>query len=297
MPATCSRKIACPDCGHSYARPIWLARHRADAHRRVRARARARSIELAPPPPPRAPHPQPDMSFAPNHDPVTDDVLMAESPAPDAGSEATPTQCSTAARVERFSEAGTPTAHDDDARHPSDRDFDPSQPWKPFESEADFVLARFMVTFDISQVAMDNLLKTVLPVLGVNHPVSSVYHVKQRIDEMEDGLGHQSWTRETTNGQWTDAHPEPISFYRRDILTCARWLLRQPAYDGQLKYAPERHFNEEGGRIYTEMHTCDWWWEKQVCVPLPTRGGAPDADGGIDLAARWRHHRAAHLHV
>jgi hypothetical protein len=78
MPATCSRKIACPDWGHSYARPIWLARHQANVHRRARARTRARSIESAPPPPPRVPHPQPDMSSAPNHDPVTDDVVGSE---------------------------------------------------------------------------------------------------------------------------------------------------------------------------------------------------------------------------
>jgi hypothetical protein len=58
-----------------------------------------------------------------------------------------------------------------------DRGFDPSKPWKPFKSEAGFMLARFMVTFSISEVAMDYLLKTVLPVLGVNHAVSSVYHV------------------------------------------------------------------------------------------------------------------------
>jgi hypothetical protein len=38
-------------------------------------------------------------------------------------------------------------------------------------------LTRLSSLTRISEVAMDYLLKTVLPVLGVNHAVSSVYHV------------------------------------------------------------------------------------------------------------------------
>jgi hypothetical protein len=116
---------------------------------------------------------------------------MADPPASDATCEATPTLCSTAARVEHFSTASAPIPRADDARHHSDCDIDPSQPWKPFDSEADFMLARFMVTYNISEVAIDYLLKTMLPVLSVNHAVSPVYHVKRRIDETEDGLSHQ----------------------------------------------------------------------------------------------------------
>jgi hypothetical protein len=244
------------------------------------------------------------MSFAPNYDPITHDILMADPPVLDAGREPTPTVYSMAARVERFPAASTPIAPADDAGdhserdfNPVDRDFDPTQPWKPFKSEADFMLARFMVTYNISEVAMDHLLKTVLPGLSVDHAVSPVYHGKRHINAMEDGLGNGSWSRETTNWQWTDAHRKPIEFYCRDVLTCARWLLRQPAYDGQLTYTPERHFNDAGGRIYTEMHTCDWWWGKQVCFPRPARYGGPHADGGIGRAARGRHYGAAHLHV
>jgi hypothetical protein len=167
-------------------------------------------------------------------------------------------------------------------------------PWEPFDSEADFMLAQYMVEFGIGEGAMDHLLKTVLPSLGVHHAVRSVHAVKQRIDQMTDGLGHQSWSKNTTTMQWNTAHPAPIEFYSRDILRCARWLLEQPAYEDDLVYAPERHFNDAGSRIYGEMHTGDWWWEQKVC---PRARRTAHVDRGLVCAARGGYGGAARFHV
>ena len=45
-----------------------------------------------------------------------------------------------------------------------------------------------------------------------------------------------------------------------------RWLMRQPAYTEHLIYAPQRCLNSDmpPKRVYSEMHTVDWWWETQV---------------------------------
>jgi hypothetical protein len=214
------------------------------------------------------------------------------------------------ARIERFPGAGDPVPPPDDAADhaqravdpglPSlptaDATFDPSHPWAPFESEADFLLARYMVDFGISETAMDHLLKTLLPALGVHHAVRSVYAVKQRVDQMRDGLGHWSWRRETTEMRWNDPHPEPIAYYSRDILQCARWLLRQTAYENHLAYAPERHFKDDGGRVYTAMHTADWWWDQQVCPRLPPRGKC-HADRASVYTTHGGYHCPPDLHV
>jgi hypothetical protein len=184
-------------------------------------------------------------------------------------------------------------SQDDDVEH-AERGFDPSRQWEPFDSEADFMLAQYMVDFGITDGAMDHLLKTVLPSLGVHHAVRSVHAVKKRIDQMQDGLGHQSWRRNTTTLQWNDAHPAPIEFYSRDILRCARWLLQQPAYEDDLVYAPERHFNDAGSRIYGAMHTGDWWWEQQVC---PRARRTAHADRGLVCAARGGYGGATHFYV
>jgi hypothetical protein len=147
------------------------------------------------------------------------------------------------AHIERVPGAGAPVPPPDDAADhaqravdpglPSlptdDATFDPSHPWAPFESEADFLFARYMVDFGISEIAMDHLLKTLLSALGVHHAVRSVYAVKQRVDQMRDGLGHWLRRRGTTEMRWNDVHSKPIAYYSRDILLCSRWLLRQPA--------------------------------------------------------------------
>jgi hypothetical protein len=43
--------------------------------------------------------------------------------------------------------------------------------------------------------------------------------------------------------------------------------MRQPAYKDHLAYTPERRF-VAGRRTYGELHTAEWWWEKQVLLPL-----------------------------
>ena len=63
---------------------------------------------------------------------------------------------------------------------------------------------------------------------------------------------------------WSDSHPEPITFYSRDIIKCAKWLLRQPAYRDEMVYAPERMYSADGRHLFNEMHTADWWREQQV---------------------------------
>jgi hypothetical protein len=92
-----------------------------------------------------------------------------------------------------FPGAGAPVSPSDDDGNPFQGGFDPSRPWEPFDSEVEFLLARFMVRFGVNEGAIDFLLKTILPCLGVHHAVRSVYAVKERIGRMEDGLGHQSF--------------------------------------------------------------------------------------------------------
>jgi len=87
---------------------------------------------------------------------------------------------------------------------------------------------------------------------------------------MEDGLGVNSWKKSRLeNVTWNEQHSrEPIEFWYRDIIECAKWLLRQPAYAEHLSYTPQQRFefDEQGRRVYSKMHTADWWWERQVRI-------------------------------
>jgi hypothetical protein len=98
----------------------------------------------------------------------------------------------------------------------------------------------------------------------VRDSLKSNYHLRQKIDRMEDGLGHGSWKKSSLSMAWNEQHPDNIAFWHRDLIGCAQWLLRQPAYEDHLTYVPVRCFNHAGHRVYNEMHTGDWWWDKQV---------------------------------
>jgi hypothetical protein len=59
---------------------------------------------------------------------------------------------------------------------------------------------------------------------------------------------------------------ETLQFYYRDILQCIRTLFGDPEFAQDLIFAPERHYTdrERTSRVYSELHTSNWWWAVQV---------------------------------
>ena len=49
----------------------------------------------------------------------------------------------------------------------------------------------------------------------------------------------------------------------RDILEYIKHLLSHPPFRDDLIYSPVQHFNVHGHRIYSDLHTADWWWMTQ----------------------------------
>jgi len=58
-----------------------------------------------------------------------------------------------------------------------------------------------------------------------------------------------------------------LLFFYCDILNCVRYLLRQITYRDDLVYVPRQEYDQNGERIYAEMHTAEWWWDVQVWFP------------------------------
>jgi len=91
--------------------------------------------------------------------------------------------------------------------------------------------------------------------------------VQKLVASMPDDLALGEWELHTLEDmKWNNIHQRPIKCCSRDIINCMRWLMRQPAYTENLIYAPEGCLNSDTPRtrLYTEMHTADWWWETQV---------------------------------
>ena len=55
------------------------------------------------------------------------------------------------------------------------------------------------------------------------------------------------------------------TLYYRNIIDCVYNLIHQVAYcSDSMIYAPIREYDLSGERLYSEMHTADWWWDMQV---------------------------------
>ena len=63
---------------------------------------------------------------------------------------------------------------------------------------------------------------------------------------------------------------QTYEFYHRDIIQCIRVLYGDPELTEFLIHAPEKHFTgpDKKVRMYSEMHTGNWWWTRQVCLSV-----------------------------
>jgi len=142
-------------------------------------------------------------------------------------------------------------------------------PYYPFANKEEFNFVEVVTTKGLTGSVIETLLNGDCGLKDdLKHSIKSNYHFWKKIYQMEDGLGvdslKKSWLENVT---WNEQHSrEPIEFWHRDIIECAKWLLRQPAYAEHLSYAPQQWFDEQGRRVCGEMHTADWWWERQVRI-------------------------------
>lgn len=65
---------------------------------------------------------------------------------------------------------------------------------------------------------------------------------------------------------------EVLQRWKRDTVECIKELIGNPAFRDNLRYAPQRVYEDEDGtnRLFNEMWTGDWWWDTQVssCLSL-----------------------------
>jgi hypothetical protein len=71
------------------------------------------------------------------------------------------------------------------------------------------------------------------------------------LSELDFGLGDESWIED-------DSHIFGTLYYR-DIFKCIQFLLAHLPFQTHQDFEPVRHTDSEGGRIYSEMNTGDWW--------------------------------------
>ena len=131
-------------------------------------------------------------------------------------------------------------------------------PWYPFHTLEDFKLAKWFITSKVPRSQIDEYFAAGLSASSTPC-FRSAYKLDQYIKALDPYQDLLAWN------EGTFEHNDRSSvFFYRDIVRCIEYLLAQPAYRNDITYEPRREYDGNGQRLYSEMHTADWWWETQV---------------------------------
>lgn len=143
-------------------------------------------------------------------------------------------------------------------------------PWSPFRDGTDFKLANWFIRNRISDTAITDFFNS-----GIHNGKSSFrspYSLYKLIDSVDPVLGTDNWLVGEADFKG-DAKTAKQEFYYRPLESSIRNLMERPAFRDHMVYSPTKEFrirsNGEKQRIYSEIHTADWWHEEQVSVSLP----------------------------
>jgi hypothetical protein len=140
-------------------------------------------------------------------------------------------------------------------------------PWLPFNDSFDFKVAKTLITNRVTKTAIDSMFASGM-LRSSELSFSSARDLYKKLARMGDdlGIGQSSWS----TGEEVLANGEKVSYLFRKPIRIVEYLLMQRAYRDEMVYAPVKEFNSSNDhRLYSEMHTADWWWNTQSSLPRP----------------------------
>ncbi|KAJ3713720.1 hypothetical protein DFJ43DRAFT_1134924 [Lentinula guzmanii] len=134
-----------------------------------------------------------------------------------------------------------------------------SNPWAPFVSETDWKVAHWAKMRGPSSTALSE----VLAIDGVAEKLGLSYRNAKELNAMIDKklpAGRPQFQRQEVIVQG-----EVFEVYFRHVLECIKDLFGDAEFAEYLKFAPERHFENDkcDEQLYHDMHTGKWWWLTQ----------------------------------
>lgn len=163
-----------------------------------------------------------------------------------------------AATSELYAGASASTPHDE---HLLDTD---NVPWWPFDNPDEFKLGRWFIESSTSKHYIDDYFHTIEHGrTAATHSVRSAHTLYNKLNLMDEpGLDHLKW--ETREVEWEVPNVmNGVAFFRNPVKV-AEYLLQQPSLASKCHWLPQRDYNDTGERIYSEMHTANYWWRTQV---------------------------------
>lgn len=145
----------------------------------------------------------------------------------------------------------------------------------PFDNEAQFYLAELMARPNIKserevrRACVDGRERFLRPEVGF----SSYADFISRLDILRSC--HASWVERKIyprsvgqRSQWDGK----VSYWAKDPLAVLQEILENENLKDKCVWAPVKEYSADGERIYTDLHTADWWWSVQVVIIyIPSR--------------------------
>ncbi|KAJ3998439.1 hypothetical protein F5050DRAFT_1798464 [Lentinula boryana] len=132
-------------------------------------------------------------------------------------------------------------------------------PWAPFISKIDWKVAHWAKLRGPSSTSFSEL----LAIDGVSEKLGLSFRNANELNAIIDTK--LPTLRPPFQRQEVIVQGEAFEVYFRDILECTKALFGEAEFAEYLKFAPERHFenNECKEQLYHDMHTGSWWWSTQ----------------------------------
>ncbi|THH28685.1 hypothetical protein EUX98_g5504 [Antrodiella citrinella] len=153
-----------------------------------------------------------------------------------------------------------------------------NNPYAPFPSEREWLIARWAKLRGPSSTALDELLKLDGVAEDLHLSFKNSRELNKIIDDLPAGRPPFRCKEVIVGG-------EAFDLYYRDALECVKALYGDPNLAADLIFKPERHYTDadETMRMYHDMHTGKWWWDTQRNIEEDMKKKTDDSD---DLAVR-----------
>lgn len=142
--------------------------------------------------------------------------------------------------------------------------------WHPFQSWEDYALALWFLESELSNGDIDKYFRDVhLQRSGDGCSFNSAKSLRCKMQNMRGGGIDGGWTRQSFHIHSSDSESRSKTYHviHFDILSIIKAFLAHEPFGTSLHYRPIRQRNSNGARVYSEMHTADWWWETQDKLP------------------------------
>ena len=152
--------------------------------------------------------------------------------------------------------------------------------FSPFRDETDFAFAEWLAKIKCTKGGVDGFFgDDRLQPLWQYATFQNGESWRELLSKIQDGILNDEWMEQVIA---IDSNVEQVaargySIYYRDVTKAIEFLLGHRPFVGNLSYAPVRRFivnqlgqdgsEDEDSRLYTEMHTADWWWFMQEQLP------------------------------